>query len=291
MDSREAAILKTLLYSSLFDYPLKKEEIYNFLIGEKITKSDLPHILKSGKIPIEFNKELYFPKGLRKLVAERYLREKISIGKLKKAKEIIKKLSLIPTIKLIGISGTLAMKNCRENDDIDIFIISEKGLAWTTRLLTATLLRLMGIYRDKNSKMHKDKICLNLVLDRNNMSFKSKDLFTAHEIVQLLPIFESDEMYGKFINANEWVKQFMPNVLTKNKADFHRNANLFNKLFIVICKLFFLEKVSKILQLSYMKKSITKERLEEGFIGLHPFDYKEHVLKKYQQKLAKFRLK
>lgn len=291
MDSREEAILKTLLYSNLFDYPLKKEEIYNFLIDTKITKSDFTRTLNNGKIPVEFNKGLYFLKGTKNLVTERHLREKNSAGKLIKAKKIIKKLSLIPTIKLIGISGTLAMKNCRENDDIDIFIISENDLAWTTRLLTASLLRLMGVYRDKNSKMYKDKICLNLVLDESNMSFENKDLFTAHEIVQMLPIFERDGMYKEFIGANKWIKQFLPNVQTKSKTVFNRNSNSFDKLFIVICKIFFLEKVLKILQLSYMKKSITKEKLEKGFIGLHPFDYKEHVLKSYRQKLAKFGLK
>ena len=291
MDSREEAILKTLLYSSLFDYPLKKEEIYNFLIDKKITKSDFAHALKSRKIPVEFNKELYFLKGAKNLVAQRNLREKISGEKLEKAKKIIKKLSLIPTIKLIGISGTLAMKNCKENDDIDIFIISEKGLAWTTRLFTAILLKSMGVYRDKNSKIHKDKICLNLVLDENNMSFASKDLFTAHEIVQLLPIFERDGIYKEFISINEWVKKFLPNVQAKNRTDFSKSANLFDKLFILVCGSIFLEKILKILQLSYMKKNITKERLEKGFIGLHPFDYKEHVLKNYQQKLVKFGLK
>jgi len=50
MDSREEAILKTLLYSSLFDYPLKKEEIYNFLIAKKISKNELLKSLNNVKV-------------------------------------------------------------------------------------------------------------------------------------------------------------------------------------------------------------------------------------------------
>jgi hypothetical protein len=266
MDSREKAILKTLLYSSLFDYPLEKDEIYNFLIAEKITQKELTQGLKSAKIPIDSSGGFFFLKGNQHLVKIRQAREIISFKKLSKAKRIIRQLSLIPTIKLIGISGTLAMQNCREVDDIDIFVIAQEGLAWTTRFLIAGLLILLGVYRNKNSKHYQDKICLNLVIDESRMLFENKDLFTAHEIAQLLPIFERG----------------------RNKAVFKKRQNLFDSSFVFLCRIIFLEKILRALQFFYMKKAITKERLEEGFIGLHPFDYKSHVLKQYNKKIRQF---
>jgi len=51
-----------------------------------------------------------------------------------------------------------------------------------------------------------------------------------------------------------------------------------------------LEKILKSLQLFYMRRSITREKLENGFIGLHPFDYKSYVLKKYRAEISKFKL-
>lgn len=291
MDSREEAILKTLLYSSLFDYPLTEEEIYQFLIGEKIDKNKLTQILKNTKLPISSSNEFYFLKGQRNLVKKRQQREIISTKKLNKAKIIIKKLSLIPTIKLVGISGTLAVKNCEENDDIDIFIVSEKGFAWTTRFLTAIILIFLGVYRNKNSKQFKDKICLNLVLDKNKMSFQSHDLFTAHEIVQLLPVFEKDKTYQRFVSANKWVKNLLPNWQVNQKPIFIQRKNYLDRIIIFIFKIISLEKILKTLQLIYMRKTITKERLENGFIGLHPFDYKKYVLKNYNQKISKFGFK
>jgi len=290
MDSREEAILKTLLYSSLFDYPLTKEEIYNFLIGKKINRKELSQSLKNVKIPIDFSRGFFFLKGNQKLVKIRQVRETISLNKLNKAKSIIGKLSLIPTIKLIGISGTLAMRNCKENDDIDIFVIAQSGLAWTTRFLTACFLIILGVYRNKNSKQYKDKICLNLVLGENRMLFENKDLFTAHEIVQLLPIFERNGTYQKFLAVNQWVKKFFPNVQTRRGPVFKKQHNNLDRLFIFICKVLFLEKALKTLQLFYMRKAVTKERLEDGFIGLHPFDYKSHILKKYNTETSKFGL-
>ena len=91
------------------------------------------------------------------------------------------------------------MHNSDTDDDIDIFVISNKGFAWTTRLLTAVLLIMLGAYRNKNSKNVKDKICLNFILGEDEMHFKNQDLFTAHEIVQLLPIFTRDKTYQRFI--------------------------------------------------------------------------------------------
>lgn len=291
MDSREEAILKTLLYSNLFDYPLQQEELYNFLIGKKISKSELEKTLSNTKLPISLSDGHYFLKGKQKIVGERMVRAKISLIKLAKAKKIIARLSLIPTVKLIGISGTLAMNNCVKGDDIDIFIIAEKGLTWTTRFLTATLLILLGVYRNKNSKQYRDKICLNLVLDESEMFFKEEDLFTAHEILQLLPVFEKDNTYRKFLAANRWVKNFLPNFTIKHKPALQKQQGVFNKLTIAVLKIIFLEKILKKLQLLYMRKNITKEKLEDNFIGLHPFDYRSYILKKYSQKIAKFGLK
>lgn len=291
MDSREKAILKTLLYSNLFDYPLTEEELHNFLINEKIDRREFSKSLSSAKIPINFSKDFYFLSGNKQLVKKRQARELISIVKLKKAETIIKRLSLIPTIKLIGISGTLAMKNCEEDDDIDIFIIAEKNFAWTTRFLAVIFLIIMGAYRNKNSKHYQDKICLNLVLDEKRILFAKEDLFTAHEIAQLLPIFERDGTYRKFLNANGWIKKHLPNWQIKHKKVFKKQQNYLDRLMITICKIVFLEKILKTLQLFYMRDSITRERLEEGFIGLHPFDYKEYILKKYNAEVDKFKLK
>lgn len=290
MDSRQQAILKTLLYSSLFDYPLTREEIYNFLIGLKISKKECYQLLKNSKLPIEFDEGFFFLRGKGNSVKKRKRREKISLEKFKKAEKIIKKISLIPTVKLIGISGTLAMLNSEKDDDIDLFIIADKNLVWLTRVLAALLLVFLGVYRTRNSKVNADKICLNLLLDEENLKFKDENLFTAHEIMQLIPIFERGGTYQKFIKQNNWIKKFLPNAMVSTKIKFKNKQNIFGNLFKIIAKTFFLETIARNLQLFYMRGHITKEKLEIGFIGLHPLDYKSQVLRNFQRNLKKFQL-
>jgi len=290
-----AAILKTLLYSEIFNYPLKKEEIYNFLISShKISEEEIYKTLKFLKKPLkEKNNYFYISSDIAR-VSERQNKEEKSNKKIKKAKKIIKKISIIPTIKFIGISGALSMKNSEENDDIDIFIISEKDFAWTTRFLVAIFLNLLGSYRTRNSINFADKICLNMILDENSMYFKNKkqNLYVAHEIMQMLPVFNKNETFEKFIGINNWTNNFLPNAKVKKNYYINKKRNtIWDPLIIVLLKVLLAEKVLRFLQFAYMKKHISKETVSNNYLGFHPFDYETYILKTYRNKLKNFGLK
>ena len=290
MDSREEVIIKTLLYSDFFDYPLKEEEIYKYLITDKrIEKARFHKILKNLKAPGNSEKGFYFLFGRKDLIAIRKNREKISLLKMQKAKKIIKILSLIPTIKLIGISGALSMKNSDKDDDIDIFVITKRGFVWTTRFLMVILLLALGVYRNKNSKKYSDKICLNMLLDEDYMKLE-KNLYIAHEITQLVPVFERDNAYENFLQENEWIKNFMVNVLKDNKNYFKKKSGIMEYVLIFVFNFFVFEKVSKFLQSCYMRKHITKEIIEDNVLRLHPFDYGYYMLRAYNKKLKELSL-
>lgn len=287
MGSSEKSILKTLLYADIFNFPLTKNEIWKFLISdEKISENSLFKFTSDINKLVEHKEDFYFIKGRAGLINLRKKREEASTKKLLKAKTIIDKISFIPTIKLIGISGALSMKNSDKNDDIDLFVISKKGFAWTTRFMLASVLILFGNYRYKNSKRFADKICLNMVIDEDNTVFKknNQNLYTAHEIAQLIPVLNRDNTYEKFIVKNSWVNKYLANFNVSNKH-IKKKENLFGNLIISILKLCFLEEIFRFIQIQYMKKSITKETIREGFLAFHPYDYNGHVLKIYNQKI------
>ena len=265
MDSRERAILKTLLYSDFFDYPLKEEE------------------------PIRSREDFYFLTGRNGLVRIRKEREKISLQKMQKAKRIIGILSFIPTIKLIGISGALSMGNCDKDDDVDVFVITEKNFVWTTRFLMAILLLILGVYRNKNSKNYSDKICLNMLLDESKMSLE-KNLYIAHEITQLIPVFGRDNVYKQFLQKNKWVEDFMVNALDDNRNYLEKKISVIDHALISLFKLFAFETIMRFLQQRYMKKDITNEIIGNDVLRLHPFNYGHSILQKYNKKLKEFKL-
>src|SRR3989338_8051802 len=96
------AILKTLCYADVFDYPLTYEEIGKWMIGVRIRNFELG--IRNNKI-ISEKKGLYFFRGREKIVQERIKRKKWSDYKLKIAEKTAKILAVIPSVKLIGVTG------------------------------------------------------------------------------------------------------------------------------------------------------------------------------------------
>lgn len=295
------AILKTLAYSDIFDFPLKEEEIWKFLINKK--KISRENFLES-LIKLEKNNIILLKKGFyclakrEKIINLRLRREKDNSLKFKSAKKISRYLAFIPTIKLIGLSGALAMANTKEKDDIDFFIITRRKTIWMTRLLVLLILTLLGKRRKRNHKDVKNKICLNLLIDENFMALKNQDLYTAHEVAQMRPIFVRENIYDKFINANLWVGKFLPNsldtkILRYKKTEKKRSflnilISQYLNIFYIFC--IFLEYPARKIQIWYMKKNITTEVISDRMLAFHPINHKVIVLRKYEKRLKEFKI-
>lgn len=224
----EKAILRTLCYHDLFDYPLALSEISQFLIGNSKLKTQnakvrlrrrflrniqlkTQNLIEEGKI--EEKKGLYFLKGRGKTIAIRKKREKYSQKKLLIAERAARFLRFIPTIKMVALTGALAVKNSKKDDDIDFLIVTSKNRLWLTRIQAVLLIELLGMRRKPNDLDVADKICLNIFLDENSLSLpKSKrNLFTAHEIAQTKVLWQKDDVYQNFLTQNQWVKEFLLN--------------------------------------------------------------------------------
>ena len=207
------AVLSTLAYADIFDYPLKKEEIWRFLLSDiRYQILDVSKGLK--ELPeVSQKNNFYFLKEREHLVLLRKKRERWSKEKLKIAQKVANWLKIIPTIKMVAVTGALAMENSNENDDIDLLIITSKSRLWLTRFLTVILLELVANRRHPADKEVKDKICLNMFLDEGHLEVpkKEQDLFSAHEVCQLKVLWDKNGIYQKFLKANLWSKKFLPN--------------------------------------------------------------------------------
>ena len=289
MDSNLEAIVKTLIYSDIFDYPLKKEEIWKYLIGsDKFSRQIIYSFLENANKFFGKKSKYYFLKGREEIIDKRMEREKQSVKKINVARKIINKLAYFPTVDFIGISGALSMKNSGKEDDIDLFVICKKNSVWSTRFMLVLFLKLFGIYRGRADKKVSNKICLNFLIDKSQVKFlkQKQDLYTAHEILQMLPVFSRDKTYEKFIDSNKWIKNFLPNVSPK-KSEIIVYKTFLNYFFSALISNRVTEFLIKRVQFWYMKKNITKETITDNTLAFHPFDYKTFVLNKYQRNLKK----
>lgn len=280
------AILATLSYADVFHYPLSSSEIFRYLISENnTTESELKKVLHN--IPNIFEQDnLYCFSDRKMLIKIRQVREKISKKKFKKARKIAKLLSMLPTVSLIGVSGAVAMNNATVDDDIDFFIITKTNTLWFTRFIIRIILTLVGSARTRNNTTVKDKICLNMMLDESAISFSkaSQSLYVAHEIVQMKPIFVRDNMYQIFLRSNSWVKQYMPNVLSRRTTQ-AKNAELRKVSMGPLISA--LEFIVQKLQLWYMKAR-TRETVTRHLLAFHPRDYEYEIMEAYKGRVKKY---
>ncbi len=290
------AILKTLVYSDLFDFPLTKEEIWNYLIvGKKVNKSDFEKALTNlEKINITQKSGYYSLAGRELTILKRRKNLKEITRKMEIAVKTANYLKHIPTILFIGLSGGLAIGDATGKDDIDFFIITKSGKIYQTRFWTLVFLELLGKRRKKFDKDTKDKICVNYLIDETKLQFPPEfhDLYIAHEIAQLKPLYDRNNTYSKFINKNMWIKNFLVNFEEENKEIYDRTPERITLLKIIgsILTILPLESLLRIIQISYMGRAMVVENVTKHLLAFHPNDYRVHTLKKMNLKLQELGL-
>lgn len=252
--------IETLAYFDKYDYPLTKKEITFWT--SPITHPSVPSLkLREGKT----RGELYFLPGREKIVGIRHQREKYSLLKWGIAYKYATKLAKLPFVEAIFVTGSLAMNNCKKNDDIDFMVVTEANTLWIVRFL-ANIIFLKN-RRYPNQKQSPDKICINLWLDTNNLKIKDQSLYHAHEILQAKCIFDCGNVQYQFLKQNSWVKEYLPTVylsLLKLPSPKLRRGTEGEVFFKIVNYILF------VLQYLYMKSKMTSERVGLGYAFFHP---------------------
>lgn len=266
--------LSSLIYHDIFDYPLTRVELAKWKTGKKFS-------ILNSQFSFGIKDNFYFIEGREEIIYKRLLRAKVSERKLNLARKFVKVLGLIPTIKMVGITGALAMGSADSESDIDLMLITKKGALWTTRLISLFLLDLFGIprrrYGDKNQK---DKLCLNIWLDEGDLAWARNDrnVYTAHEIAQVIPLLNKNKTYERFIWKNRWARGWWPNATVKSNKQ-HVTSGMVGKEIFPILRIF--EPLARFIQYQHMKNRITREVVTSTRALFHPVDWGKVVLARF----------
>lgn len=262
MEKELASILK---YFAFFNYFPSFNDVYRFF-PKKISKKQLKN---------EFKKRKYTPVEYSILASKRgniLFREK-----LKKVQPYIKFIAFFSQIKLIGLSGSMAMKNPKSEDDIDLFIISQKDKLFTARFLATIISFIMGLKREIGQIEAPNKVCLNLFFDESNLIVPNykKTGYIAHEILQMKPLVNKDQTYEKFLLANQWVFKLFPNGKSKYQI-INPKSQISSKHFkFKIAD--WLESFLKNVQLKFINKHKTTEIITNTQLWFHPDDFEKKM--------------
>ncbi|HEX4347355.1 MAG TPA: hypothetical protein VHZ73_07265 [Vicinamibacterales bacterium] len=204
LDAQELAIARSVVYASLFDYPLTLAQLRQTLIESAQTPSQiLATYDRSDELQelVDYRDGFFFPRGRYDLVNERRRREARSRQFLARYRPLLAIICGLPYVRMVALSGSIAHLNLEGSGDLDLFIVTRGRHVWSVTVASVLLSKLLRKRR---------LLCANFVVADDRLVLDQQDLFTASQIIHLKPLVGQD-VYRQLLAHNPFVKRFYPN--------------------------------------------------------------------------------
>jgi hypothetical protein len=221
----EQSICRTLAYFDLADYPLTKEELYAYLWQPPaIGYLDfLTYLSSVSEEIIQSKYGYYFLPGRGELAEVRRRRLIFSEENLKIARKAAKKIRSVPFVRAVFVCNKVASEQATTDSDVDFLIITEKNRIWLARFFVTLVLALFRLRRT-DSRIQ-DKICLSFYLAADNLNLApwrvaEDDIHFAYWLNQMYPVYDPENYYSRFLEANAWTGKYLPNIDRRYRTAF-----------------------------------------------------------------------
>lgn len=313
------AIIKVVAFFDMFDYVLTDVEIWRMLsIKCDLTKviGVLEKLFLAGGM-VENKNGFYFLAGREKNIRVRLSRYNFTDRKFKRAILVAKIFRFVPWIKMIAVGNLLGAHNLKDSSDIDFFIIAEDKRIWLTRFFCTGIIKFLGLRPQADNS--RDKICLSFYASEKAMDLKclmlnnkkeagDMDIYFIYWLAGLTPIFGNNGAYNKFINANLWLKEYLPNWPSFAEASAGKQPRAWSKrrdasdplseFYHDLISLFLggLEPQFKAWQLKLLPPQLknlmnqdSRVVINDNILKLHVNDRREKYREKYLEKIGQLR--
>ncbi len=295
MTALERAFLQSVVYASLFEYPLTLTQLRDSLIGERADEHTLARCYAASprlQGSVEYSDGFYFPRGRRDLLGTRQRRETASRALLRDLSRALSLITALPFVRMVALSGSLAHLNADDEADLDLFVITSRARVWSVTFSVLVLARLFGWRR---------RLCLNYVVSERALMVGPADLFCANQIVHLQPVSGQD-VYANFLESNRFIERFYPNFRPRNiggrdfspavstvRGALTARAALESVLDWTIAPLY--ERVCRFVYGRHLRRrahtwrSRDQVRLEPECLKLHTSSHRREVMEKFEREL------
>ncbi len=255
-------IVFTLAYFSATKYPLTLFELWrNLFQAEGLKKQysfyEIKEATESKHLASKIDQKdgMIFLRGSDEFVKDRSRANKFSITKLKKLKFWAKVFGVVPYVRGVFLTGTLSMKNAKQNSDWDVLVVLAKNRIWLGRLLLAVMLQL--ICKRRHGDKVAERFCLNHYITENALILEEHNEFSANFISSSMPILGGG-IYKKFLQMNEfWIQTIKPNYkkeeISENDVESVENTVIKRKVQV------FMEIVLEKTGMANLANTLTKE--------------------------------
>ncbi|MCH8748615.1 hypothetical protein IH781_02590 [Patescibacteria group bacterium] len=220
------ALYQTVRYFDLFEQPVTVVQMWRTLViqsqhspmrwaGRQVySLSEVRLALKKSarlKTQLGWRWGYYFLVGREQLVSAYQLKHRLAQTKWKLTRRVARWFTLVPFVRMIAMSGSLAAGNTKADSDLDLFVVVAAGRIWTARLGLLVVSQLSGRRRKYWDRKAPDKICLNHYVTETSLAINSdiRNLYTAVLYQKMVCLFWLD-VFQNFQQANAaWSKRFL----------------------------------------------------------------------------------
>src|SRR5688572_10172908 len=143
------AIVRTILYADVFNFPMTVRELHHFLIYDTpVSLSTVETTLASRTLSpvLEISDGYVVRRGRGDLIPLRMAREQASEQLMPQALRYAVWLSRLPFVRLVALTGALAMRNAPdERDDLDYMLVTAPRRVWLARAFSILLVRVVKL--------------------------------------------------------------------------------------------------------------------------------------------------
>jgi hypothetical protein len=291
------SVLKALSYFDLFDYPLTRDEIGQFM-DERVSAPELDCTLRAlaNARLVMTHKDYYSLRNVIALVKRREAGNERASHLLPKAMRISSFLYQFPFVRGIGISGSLSKNFADERADLDYFVITERNKLWIARTIMHVFKKLTFLV----GKQH--DYCMNYFVDEEALAIQERNAFTAVEVATLIPVCGNGSMEN-FFKANTWIDLYYPNYVVDVESRRNSKPTLLKKTLERITNLFPADRIDNFLfkiTTNRWKKKEEKQQLNTSGrrMGLHtdkhfskpnPDYFQKRIVDSYERKCTELR--
>jgi predicted nucleotidyltransferase len=219
--------LKTILYFSIFRYPLKIEEIHSYTNYDSLseTEKELQHLIDE-KILRKVDEFYVYGSDLDSVIKR--LRGNMYAKKaMKKAHQKASFIAKFPYVEAVGVSGSLSKGYYDNESDIDFFVITRPDKLWICRTLLMVYKKIFLL----NSRKY---FCVNYFVSSNQMEIEEQNRFTATELKTLIPM-QGKAVFNQFYERNNWVLEYFSKMDPKIESILDTPKPAFSRFIELVC--------------------------------------------------------
>jgi len=277
LDPVELGILLPVVYASIFRAPVASAGLWARMAGVSASEGQMRRALggpRLREVVVEEDGLLWLRSAPRELQKPEFARREIATRDLLRRNErVLAFVSRLKGVRLAALSGGCA-HGAADDEDIDVFAITEQGALWRTLLFSTLVAKARGFRR---------VLCLNYLIDVTAQALPRRDFYGAFEAISLRP-FKGEDAFDDFLRANSWIDSLFPNFLSsrlhgQNSGNPTHAAPRGGRL---------LEITARMIHRPYLRYRLPESsgvELSEHVIRLHATDHRPRLRKLFQDAL------